>query len=178
MHFLPLFAETSPTWTDKEVLIAIGSTAGTLVSIAMFAVRLITAHSRRKVRLLAKDNADLKKENADLKSQPKTAVDSNELDQLTTLLGKTQQDMQMLDGQLKALDGELAEVKDREQTLRQSAEKVTRDLEVINDELKSARNRGAVHGLQSFAWGPNSPRRSSLAVQGFGGEWVQYMVCD
>ncbi len=45
-----LFADASPNWTDKEILIAVGSTIAALIPVCLFVIRLATNSARRKAQ--------------------------------------------------------------------------------------------------------------------------------
>jgi chromosome partitioning protein len=55
-----LLGAVSPTWTDKEVLIAVGSVAGAIVSASLGVMRLVTMAARRRNRTLSRENQELR----------------------------------------------------------------------------------------------------------------------
>jgi cellulose biosynthesis protein BcsQ len=120
---LPLhFADSSPTWTDKEVLLAIGGVAGTIISIGLFALKIMTATARRRARIAARDNQELRKQ---LEGSEVPAVAD-----LQAKLQKAENDFAVFS----------VAAQDREASLVHAAAKVKADLESVQKALNEHAN--------------------------------------
>jgi cellulose biosynthesis protein BcsQ len=160
-----LLADAAATWTDKEVLIALGSVAGTVISIALFALRALTGSARRRARQLHKQNQDLLEENQKLidggGANPRVITElQNKLDQALT-------DSDGLRIGLKKAEAQAADHKLEAQQHRSAAEKLESDLGTVRQDLQQ-------HAEDLKA----ERRRIERALQKDGQTWTERVRAD
>src|SRR4051794_18456588 len=80
--------EEAPSWTNKEVLIAIGSVVAALIPVILFVIKLTTSLARAKARKATADKAKLQ---AQLDALQKPVPPDNDLSAMTKKLQDAQQ---------------------------------------------------------------------------------------
>ncbi len=154
---LALLADISaggtPTWTDKEVIVAFGSFLGGAIPVVLFALNFTVRHYRSRTRKILKENERLKGEAekqeaklADLREQfelmrKPEGVRPPEIEEILKTLEKAQIEV----AQLRT---ENAESKEQTATLHGHIDRLSGELMVLHDNLKNyqcelsaARNR-------------------------------------
>jgi cellulose biosynthesis protein BcsQ len=64
-----LFASSEPTWTDKEMLLAVGSAVGAMIPVVLFIVRFATSWARAKTKKADTERQKAEKELAKLQGE-------------------------------------------------------------------------------------------------------------
>jgi hypothetical protein len=97
-----------PTWTDKEVLIALGSAVGALIPVMLFVIKIVASHLRQKLR-----------------------VARQEVDRLKALIGT---DSEGRDKQLKEIIEQLDEARQQAGQFRTEADQFRKEVAVAKDQ--------------------------------------------
>jgi cellulose biosynthesis protein BcsQ len=114
-----ILASAEPTWTDKEVLVAVGSVLGAMIPVVLFIVRFTTSWARAKAKKVERELANL---------QSKSALPPQQLVEMEKRLDLAQQELT----RLQALN---TETEDRAAKHRQLAEQLGGDLDSLRINL-------------------------------------------
>ena len=92
-----LMAWSDPTWSDKEMLLAVGSTVGAMIPVVLFVVRFATSWARAKTRRAEAERQKADKELVKVRGElaalrPQMVELTNRLDQTQTLKGEAEAD--------------------------------------------------------------------------------------
>ncbi len=92
-----LMAWSDPTWSDKEMLLAVGSTVGAMIPVVLFVVRFATSWARAKTRRAEAEGQKADKELVKVRGElaalrPQMVELTNRLDQTQTLKGEAEAD--------------------------------------------------------------------------------------
>jgi cellulose biosynthesis protein BcsQ len=120
--------QAAPNWTDKEVLIAVGSTVAALIPVCLFVIRLATSRERRAARKAEQERDALQKRLKGSEMVDGGAAKPN-LAEMETRLQQTQRDA-------KELSIQLATMKDQEATQERLLDRLQNDLAGVESSLK------------------------------------------
>jgi cellulose biosynthesis protein BcsQ len=149
---LLLFAQTMPTpsWTDKEVLIAIGSVVGTMltvgVPVVMYLIRRAGANSRKRAKKADADNQKLRTEILELHKELNTLTQGTitgkqKLDELTAHMQRAQQEVEKLLASKARSEDEAASQRQLVEQHRANLIAMQNDLTEHRKELSAERKR-------------------------------------
>jgi chromosome partitioning protein len=136
-----LFADNSggpaPTWTNKEVLMAVGSTAAALVPVCLFVIKLVVSAYRRALR-------QAKREIENLRLRVQALEEAGGPDVLVALnaqLEKAQKDADRLTGELAAAQGREVGTRKLAEQLRGEVVEARNTLKQYEGDLTAERRR-------------------------------------
>jgi hypothetical protein len=143
-----LFAELTqptPTWTDKELLIAVGSTIVAAIPVCLFVIKLAVANARRSARQANQERNVLQKRVRELEKKiDQLLLSSGENTKLEELHSQLQEARQQLGELLKEKETTAASAANARllaEQLTQNLESLQMKLQRYEDELATQRRR-------------------------------------
>jgi cellulose biosynthesis protein BcsQ len=132
MPFAAFFAQTgpTPTWTDKEVLLAVGGTIGALIPVVLFVLKLARSHAIGRARRAEAELARHRRPS--VTTPPEPGPTEREFDLLQASLDDARQ-------QLEALRETDATNTDQAAALRQNVSSLTTALDQMQGQLAEHR---------------------------------------
>jgi cellulose biosynthesis protein BcsQ len=146
----------TPTWTDKEVLVAIGSVVGALIPVILFLIRLATRWSRKRLKKAEAENQRLRME----------------LDALQKAGASSRTDLTTVEKQLWAAQQNAAQLMADNAATKNLAEDQRRVVEQLNTTLGSLQESVREHQGDLAA----ERRRVQRALQKDGRTWAEKVL--